>query len=134
VADPASSLRLLASRLSGGYTARVTPVPIPNTEVKPRRADDTARASVWERRSPPGLNYKAALHETRAAFFYFWARKFPDSRHCTAVAGQRLRRNPTLPDENSFTKSLNRRKYELHGAFPLKKSSKSTIDRLYPSG
>jgi hypothetical protein len=40
----------------GDHTARVTPVPIPNTEVKPRRADDTARATVWERRSSPGLN------------------------------------------------------------------------------
>ena len=46
----------LASRVSGGHTAGVTPVPIPNTEVKPRRADDTARVTVWERRSPPGLN------------------------------------------------------------------------------
>ena len=45
-----------ALRFSGGHTARVTPVPIPNTVVKPRWADDTARATVWERRSPPGLN------------------------------------------------------------------------------
>jgi hypothetical protein len=35
---------------AGEYTARVTPVPIPNTEVKPRWADGTARVSVWERR------------------------------------------------------------------------------------
>ena len=35
-------------KLSGEHTARVTPVPIPNTEVKPRRADGTARVSVWE--------------------------------------------------------------------------------------
>ena len=39
----------------GGHAAGVTPVPIPNTEVKPRRADDTARVTVWERRSLPGL-------------------------------------------------------------------------------
>ena len=31
-----------------GWVARVTPVPIPNTEVTPRWADDTARVSVWE--------------------------------------------------------------------------------------
>src|SRR5437588_10700194 len=60
----------LASRVSGGHTARVTPVPIPNTEVKPRRADDTARATVWERRSPPGLNYKRPLGAIRAAFLF----------------------------------------------------------------
>jgi hypothetical protein len=43
----------------GGLTARVTPVPIPNTEVKPRRADDTALETARERRSPPGLSSKA---------------------------------------------------------------------------
>jgi hypothetical protein len=43
------------SEFPGDHTARVTPVPIPNTEVKPRRADDTARVTVWERRSSPGL-------------------------------------------------------------------------------
>jgi hypothetical protein len=37
-----------APKLAGEHTARVTPVPIPNTEVKPRRADGTARESVWE--------------------------------------------------------------------------------------
>ena len=42
----------------GGLTARVTPVPIPNTEVKPCRADDTALVTARERRSPPGLKFK----------------------------------------------------------------------------
>src|SRR5260370_31854868 len=56
-------------RVSGGHTARVTPVPIPNTEVKPRRADDTARATVSERRSPPGLNYKEPSSSLRAPLF-----------------------------------------------------------------
>jgi hypothetical protein len=39
-----SRLRLLESSLqfSGDFVERVTPVPIPNTEVKPLRADDTA--------------------------------------------------------------------------------------------
>jgi hypothetical protein len=37
-----------APKLAGEHTASVTPVPIPNTEVKPRRADGTARVSVWE--------------------------------------------------------------------------------------
>ena len=35
-------------KFAGDFTARVTPVPIPNTEVKPRWADGTARVSVWE--------------------------------------------------------------------------------------
>jgi hypothetical protein len=39
--------------LSGGYCERVPPVPIPNTEVKPFRAEDTWRATARENRSPP---------------------------------------------------------------------------------
>ena len=37
-----------APQFAGEFTTRVTPVPIPNTEVKPRWADGTARVSVWE--------------------------------------------------------------------------------------
>ncbi len=39
---------LKTPRVSGDHTARVPPVPIPNTEVKPRWADGTARAGAWE--------------------------------------------------------------------------------------
>ena len=42
-----------APQLVGDLTAGDPPVPIPNTEVKPRRADGTARESVWESRSLP---------------------------------------------------------------------------------
>src|SRR5271168_388869 len=44
-----------APQLVGDLTAGAPPVPIPNTEVKPRRADCTARESVWESRSLPAL-------------------------------------------------------------------------------
>src|SRR5215510_3914198 len=37
----------------GGYGGGVTPVPIPNTEVKPSRADGTWQETAWESRSPP---------------------------------------------------------------------------------
>ena len=47
--------RVSLFQFPGGHAAGVTPVPIPNTEVKPRWADDTALATVWERRSLPGL-------------------------------------------------------------------------------
>jgi hypothetical protein len=40
-------------RVVGNHTAGDPPVPIPNTEVKPRWADCTARESVWESRSLP---------------------------------------------------------------------------------
>src|SRR5579859_923217 len=61
-------LRLL--KVSGDHTARVTPVPIPNTVVKPRRADDTARASVWERRSSPGLIQKRPRSSDHGLFVF----------------------------------------------------------------
>ena len=44
---------LCAIDFVGDLTAGDPPVPIPNTEVKPRRADCTARESVWESRSSP---------------------------------------------------------------------------------
>jgi len=34
----------------GGYSQGVTPLPIPNREVKPLYADGTACAGVWESR------------------------------------------------------------------------------------
>src|SRR5690349_7349051 len=51
----------------GDHTAGVTPVPIPNTEVKPRRADCTARETVWESRSSPAL-IKAQLRNQLSLF------------------------------------------------------------------
>ena len=46
------------SRFSGDYGGGETPVPIPNTAVKPSRADDTAGVTLWESRSLPGLSLK----------------------------------------------------------------------------
>ena len=48
------------NRFLGGYAEGVTPVPIPNTEVKPLRADGTAWVAVWESRSPPGIERQRA--------------------------------------------------------------------------
>ena len=42
---------------------RVTPVPIPNTTVKPYRADGTAGAALWKSRLLPGLGLLAQLVE-----------------------------------------------------------------------
>src|SRR5215468_2512464 len=42
-------------KYAGGHRIRVTPVPIPNTEVKPDTADGTARETVWESRSLPAV-------------------------------------------------------------------------------
>src|SRR3954465_5613057 len=45
-------------QVSGGHRREVTPVPIPNTEVKLSSADGTAWETAWESRSLPGLNRK----------------------------------------------------------------------------
>ena len=44
-----------AFRFCGGHSKEDPPVPIPNTEVKLFCADGTARATVWESRTPPFL-------------------------------------------------------------------------------
>ena len=41
------------ARKSGDNSTEATPVPIPNTEVKFRSADDTWRATAWESRTLP---------------------------------------------------------------------------------
>lgn len=42
-------------RIPGGDAGGATPVPIPNTVVKPSWADGTALATARESRSPPGV-------------------------------------------------------------------------------
>ena len=49
---------LTAKKIFGGHSEEVTPVPIPNTEVKLFSADGTAWETAWESRSPPELIYK----------------------------------------------------------------------------
>ena len=41
------------SKISGDHGGRVTPVPIPNTEVKTASADGTWWATAWESRASP---------------------------------------------------------------------------------
>ena len=53
----------------GGITGGATPVPIPNTEVKPSKADDTAAVRQWESRTLPG--HKRSLLEQSSGLFYF---------------------------------------------------------------
>src|ERR1700742_4089241 len=60
----------IIQKFPGGYRGRVTPVPIPNTEVKPATADGTACAGVWESRSLPGLFLKARFKTKRAFSLY----------------------------------------------------------------
>src|SRR5436190_24067734 len=58
------------AEIPGGYGGGVTPLPIPNREVKPSCADGTAGESPWESRLPPGYSEKAGV-KTPAFFFLF---------------------------------------------------------------
>ena len=53
--------------LAGGDDAEVTPVPMPNTEVKLCSADDTWREAAWESRKPPAMNEER--QSKRTVFF-----------------------------------------------------------------
>jgi hypothetical protein len=59
LSDPSLAVASRASHFvnffPGGYTEEVTPVPIPNTEVKLFRADGTVGATLWESRTLPGF-------------------------------------------------------------------------------
>ena len=57
------------NHFAGGHRIRVTPVPIPNTEVKPDTADGTAWETVWESRSLPALLPEARDENSSRAFF-----------------------------------------------------------------
>ncbi len=55
----------------GGYRERETPVPIPNTEVKPLIADGTAWVTVWESRTLPGLQSYIKIKAMKIMAFIF---------------------------------------------------------------
>jgi hypothetical protein len=52
----------------GAHGARETPVPIPNTEVKPRSGYNTWVIKPWENSTVP--NYKHKNHPNRVVFVY----------------------------------------------------------------
>ena len=53
------------AKVSGGHSGGETPVPIPNTAVKPASADGTWGVAPWESRTSPGFLCCGAAHLTR---------------------------------------------------------------------
>ena len=72
-------------KVSGGHGGGETPVPIPNTAVKPARADGTWGEAPWESRSPPGfLLTRSPLSFGSRGFRTFWAAsRFHGPTACT---------------------------------------------------
>ena len=58
------------NKFSGDFVDMVTPVPIPNTEVKPVGADGTARETAWESRKSPGLIRRSPLVNSSGLFLF----------------------------------------------------------------
>src|SRR5436190_11422873 len=77
------------SKVFGGNVGGVIPDPIPNSEVKPSRADGTARVTAWESRSPPGL--LAAPQIVRSAGFLYGLRP---TRAGSSVRAPHNKRSP----------------------------------------
>src|SRR6185503_14271973 len=71
-------------KFAGGHRIRVTPVPIPNTEVKPATADGTAWETVWESRSLPALS---RARELRFAGVRLYAGAWPPHTVSHALHG-----------------------------------------------
>ena len=70
---PTRTLRhVTPNTIFGGDCKEVTPVPIPNTEVKLFSADGTAWETVWESRTPPDYLSKARIiYHKRSGLFLF---------------------------------------------------------------
>src|SRR2546422_4076497 len=64
----AAANRRRESSIPGGIAGGATPVPIPNTEVKPSWADGTALVTARESRSLPGLIIEGGHHGPLRAF------------------------------------------------------------------
>src|SRR3954447_23078126 len=77
------------NHFAGGHRIRVTPVPIPNTEVKPDTADGTARETVWESRSLPALFSRLVRSSSRAFFFLGLVPRRNPGRPAETFAGGR---------------------------------------------
>ena len=60
-----------ASKLLGGHRRGATPVPIPNTEVKPSTGDGTNGAVRWESSKLPGLFINPAFGSNQVRGFLF---------------------------------------------------------------
>ena len=76
------SARTPDTKFPGGHRGRVTPVPIPNTEVKTATADGTACEGAWESRSLPGFFHsKPRRAHALRGFFVCGRNSLLD--HCT---------------------------------------------------
>ena len=81
---------MLRDKGFGGDSDRATPVPIPNTEVKPVSADGTWVDSPWESRTPPDFSKQGARLQSGPLFVVLSVvLPLPASQGVWAVRGPR---------------------------------------------
>ena len=78
---------MLRDKGFGGDSDRATPVPIPNTEVKPVSADGTWVDSPWESRTPPDFSHKRPDFGRAACRFPPWGFHMPGRHAVCPVRG-----------------------------------------------
>ena len=89
---------------AGGDDAEDTPVPIPNTEVKLRSADDTWRATAREsRKLPAGKNNRSA----RVGYFFARMINYPAFSQKTLDRGRKIVHNISRQGRGRKTVSQN---------------------------
>src|SRR5579863_3209132 len=90
--------------ISGDHSGGETPVPIPNTAVKPTSADGTALATGWESRSLPGISL--LFSAPKGAFLYPRSERAPTQReqvisgYIRANASKSPPLQPTTPEDH----------------------------------
>jgi hypothetical protein len=83
----AGFISLAKREIHGDHSDGVTPVPIPNTVVKPVRADGTALATGRESRSLPGISFLLSALFSASSSLGRPDQSSPAVRCCIAVTG-----------------------------------------------
>ncbi len=115
---------LPVQKFSGDYTGGATPVPIPNTEVKPSRAHGTARATARESRSSPGLKNQTPLSRRGLAFTL-------EQGHCSC---RPVRRSPWAQADrrrDPSPKGLKAKSFQSLAFEPSQKAVRRLTDGLF---
>ena len=66
---------IIQFKIVGVYSKEAPPVPIPNTEVKLFRVENTWLATTWKNKSMPALKKKNQSFKAGSFFVYFYSNK-----------------------------------------------------------
>ena len=114
----------IPNKFSGGYYEKVTPVPIPNTEVKLLSADDTWMVTSRESRSLPDLYQSPVLSSIGLCAVFYLSDRWHDENYIyTPVTYNGRQRYPPPQWLFCFAESLGgvyRFGFQAASIFPLR--------------